>query len=557
MKKKSDKVKSKPKTIKLTDPESGGTLRTTAMQGMMKEWTQSALAMLGGLSDYNPDDLVLSKGTGVKIYQDMIRDPYVKAAISLKKISVSRLPMRILPASEDEKDQEIAKFVEMNLEKMETTIDTLLWGVMNCVDVGYSIGEMNYRIVETGDFKGKIAMKSVKSKDPYVFVFRIDEYGNIAAIVQRIGGFISEAGAQYKAGSLNMGQNEFPPDKFLIASFQPLYANPYGQSDLRSAYRAFFIKDWAWKFRAIFMEKWGMPPIIGTFPNGTTEQRRQKLEEVLESIQNETVITIPEDLKVEILRIASEGRTTEYERAIADLNKEILIGIMGSFLWAEEGKRTGARAQGQVHFQVSKLFVEHLATIIEDVLNRQLVKRIVDMNYKVEEYPKIKFETSRAEELSAEMSLDKDLKEMGVTLDPSYFYKKYGRPMPSQADAIQTVGPEIEGAPIPDQPIDDSAPAPEGPPAPDQPPSSPVPAEGTFDKLRQSSIPEDPQKIGQMREMYSWVLRMREVSVSTAPDFSKIESTAFALAGLERDFHKQNGRWMNHAEAWRIFNKSK
>lgn len=524
--------------LKLEDPSSSGETRFRAMQGMFKEWTKSALAMLGGVSDYNPDDLVLAKGDGVRIYQDMLRDPYVKAAINLKKFSVARLPVQILPASDSEEDQGIAKFVEWNFDHMETSMDTLLWGVMNCVDVGFSIGEMNWRVLEEGTHRGKIGVKSVKSKDPYVYTFRIDDYGNIVAIVQRIGGYIFPNSSPGAGNFNNFGQSEFDPSKFLVSSFQPLYGNPYGQSDLRAAYRAFFIKDWSWKFRAIFMEKWGMPPIVGTFPNGTTEDRRKKLEEVLESIQNETVITIPEDLKIEILKVAQEGRTTEYERAISDLNKEILIGIMGSFLWAEEGKRTGARAQGEVHFKVSKMFVEHLASVVEDVMNRQLIKRLVDLNYRTESYPRFHFETSRAEDLVMELDIDERLLKSGVKLDPAYFYRKYGRPTPSES--VATLEPGTT------EPTEFNV--------PDQAPET-VPSEETFTAMRSEALPEDPQKIGKLRETYAWMYRMREASSGTRR-FQEAEDVAFELAGLERQFRLKEGKWMDSGQAWNLFAKT-
>jgi hypothetical protein len=529
-------------------PGSGGRSRHVIANGMMEEWTRSAIALIGSLYDYNPDDLVLSKGQGVRIYQDMVRDPYVKAAVNLKKMSVSRLPADILPASDSEEDVDIAKFVEWTLENMRTSLDEMLWGVMDCVNCGYSIGEMNYKVIEAGDWKGKIGLDSVKSKDPYVFTFRLDDFGGVAKVIQRIGGIYSSSGgpSPYGSGSL-FGMEEFDPNKFLIATFQPLYANPYGSSDLRAGYRAFFIKDWAWKFRAIYMEKFGMPPIIGRFPNGTDEARRKQLEDVLDSIQNETVLTIPEDLQIEILRIATEGRSTEYERAIQDLNKEILIGVMGSFLWAEEGKRTGARAQGQVHFKVSKLFVEHLAKMIEETINRQVVRRIVDMNYDVTNYPKWRFEMSRAEELILELEMDGKLKEQGVSLDPDYYYRKYGRPKPAVTDEIQPLGmdpnEQLDGLPDPSQ----QQPDPNADPAADNK------MDPAFEPMRQESLPEDPQKIGKLREFYEVMSKIHAFRTGIRL-FSEPAKIGFLMAGKERAYRQTTkGQWLPAKTAWGLF----
>ena len=525
----------------IADATAGGKSRRRASDDLFNDLTRSSIAIMGGLHDYNPDDLVINKGIGVRVYQDMRRDPYVKAALNIKKFSVARSPAQILPASPSAEDQEIAKFVEWNLENMDISVDTLLWGIMDAVDIGYSIGEMTYKIVDDGRFKGKVAVRHVKSKDPYVYTFKIDEFGNIDKVIQRIsGGYVpsTQESLDFNPTGLNIrGEREFDPSKFLIMSFQPLYSNPYGQSDLRAAYRAFFIKDFAWKFRAIFMEKWGMPPVLGRFPNGTPESRRKQFEEVLDSIQNDTVITIPEDLKVEILNLVQAGRTTEYERAIADLNKEILIGIMGSFLSVEEGKRTGARAQGEVHFSVSKLFIEHLACILSDALNKSYIRPLVDLNFRVTEYPKHRFDTTRVEELLKDIMLDKELTSLGVPIDSAYFYKKYGRPTPAENQTGRYVGrdPLVPGrdpgrVDLPDQ-------------------IAPVPGSS---QLRQGSIPEDPRQIGKLRETWAWIFQMWEANGRKGKP-EDYEEAAFELAGRERKFREKHGRWMDSDEAHLMF----
>ncbi len=509
-------------------PSSGGKPRYKIGGNILKEWTQSAVAMTGGLHDYNPDELVINKGDGVRVYQDMLRDPYVKAALSIKKLSVARAPHRILPASESEEHQRHAKFIEWNLENMDTTVDTLLWSITNALDVGYSISEMNYKVLKIGEWKGKIGMRSVKSKDPYVYSFKIDQHGNVDKVVQRIYGAYFEGG-DFAVTPGTQDQREFDPKKFLITTFMSLYSNPYGSSDLRAAYRAFFIKDWTWKFRAIFIEKWGMPPVVGKFPQGTSEKRRQQLEDVLDSIQNDTVITIPEDLKIEIMNLSMAGRTTEFERAIADLNKEILIGIMGSFLSVEEGKRTGARAQGEVHFSVSKLFVEHLAGVVCETINKNYIKPLIDLNFVTDRYPKYHIDISRVEELLKEIDVDKAFRDMGIPLDKTYFYDKYKRPSPPESQIDRQVGHD--------------------PGTPEDPSGTGVGGGPTgFDRLRNDALPEDPQKIGKLRETYRWFFRMHE-----HPD---PEEAAFALAGQEREFYKDHKTWMGHDEARAEFKKA-
>lgn len=552
----------------------GGTLDEASAGGhrllttkLMREWTESAQAILNETWDYNPDDLVQQKGKHIKVYQEMLRDPYVKAGLLIKKLSVLRLPTEVLPASSKAVDQEIAKFIEEQIETMDTPWHTLLMGVMDCVDCGYSIGEINYRIIEKGVYKGMIGWDSVKSKDPYVYTFRIKRNGNVDKIVQRLG----VAALLQNRGEGDERSGEFPPHKFLVSSFQPKYNNPYGMSDLRAAYRAFFIKDWAWKFRAIFMEKWGSPTVVGSFPNGTPEARRKQLEEVLESIQQETTLTIPEDLKIEIIRVATTANITEYERSIADLNKEILVGILGSFLAVEEGKRTGARSQGQVHLWIAKLFVEALVYQVQEDLNRQWVKRIVDINYPdVVRYPKIKFELSRVEELLEEMELDTGLQKMGFPIDEAYVAKKYGRPVRGKGAGLRVDGVASDGegkvlVPLDVQKAEKAADEREkriargdnpGAAGPSSSPRTNLSEQlaGVFSTLRSEVLPVDGQKIGPLKEMYAHMTRVYG-ALRGIKKFAEADQIAFDLAGEERKKFVAEKSWMTDDEAYAAFLK--
>ena len=53
---------------------------------------------------------------------------------------------------------------------------------------GYSILEINYRPITSGKFAGKIGIASVKSKDPALFGFELDDFLNITGLfLQRDG----------------------------------------------------------------------------------------------------------------------------------------------------------------------------------------------------------------------------------------------------------------------------------------------------------------------------------------------------------------------------------
>lgn len=497
----------------------------------MREIAKSAAAVLGELEDWNPDDLVIDKGDGVGVYQDMLRDPYVKGALCLKKFAVIRLPAKIIPATEKARDQEIAQFVEYCFEEMETALVDMLLSIMGSLDCGYSISELNWQVLGQGMFAGKIGLKTVKGKDPYIYSFKTDKYDNIKKVFQRQGSYGSTESA-YLA-----------PKKFAIMSYMPQYSDPYGRSDLRAAFRAFIIKDWAWKFRAIYMEKFGTPPIIGKVPPGTSTTKVNAYLAILESMQNDTSIVLPEDLKHEILNLATAG-PTEYERAITDLNKEILIGIIGSFLAVEESRRTGARAQGQVHFDVVNLFVDYLARVVAEVVNRQIVRRLVDMNYDIEcRYPKFTFDTTDLSRLLKEIEIDERLHEMGVQVAKDYYHLKYNRPIPPE-DESQPIGPDAPDVVDPTQ---------QDPGVADPTQQDPNAVDGGFDLARDAALPEDGDDIGRLRQMYETVAFVEHPRFGVSGKNLDADRIAFKLAGAERRHYRKHKKWMKPKAAWRKF----
>ena len=366
------------------------------------------------LLNFNPDELTQNKGKGVKLYQDMVRDPYVKAGMEFKKSAVLAMPWSVQPASSDPRDVEIAVFFQTVFTTMQHPFSRFLESAMDALDCGYSIVEKVYGRIPQGKYRGKWGIDRLASKDPAVYEFRLDKFSRVKAVTSR---FTSE---------------EHPPHKFFIFSHRPRYENPYGMSDLRAAYRAFFIKDLVWKFRALYLERFGMPPVLGYFPPGTSDAKRKELLKILKTMQTESVMTIPNDIVVKALEIATLGKQTEYERAIADLNKEILVGILLSFQPVEEGKRVGSRVSSREGRKVTQMAVERLAHDLEQDIDRQIIRHLGWFNFNVDQYPNLVFDIADDDRDLTDLEIDKALRvDLNVPMSNDYFYRKYRRNPPS------------------------------------------------------------------------------------------------------------------------------
>jgi phage gp29-like protein len=186
------------------------------------------------------------------------------------------------------------------------------------------------------------------------------------------------------------------PRDFILFAHLGRYESPYGQSELRAAYRAYWLIDNIWKFRAVYLEKFGGPTLVAKHPAGALESERARLLEVLRTIQNETGIVIPDDVTIEAIDISTRGEA-DYRSAIHDLRREILVSVLGSFMTTEEGDRTGARALGLVHQDTVQVFVRFLAKLLANTINEQLVRPLVELNFARAQAPRFAFDVETSE----------------------------------------------------------------------------------------------------------------------------------------------------------------
>ena len=124
--------------------------------------SESKLSYKNGIIPYNPDTLISRKG--MQIYDQMRIDDMVKSSLSLKKFATLAPNFKIVPASSQERDEEIADFVNYCIEQMEGSMNDALMQIMSALDFGYSVTEINYQLFEGGKYPQKVGLKNFDSK---------------------------------------------------------------------------------------------------------------------------------------------------------------------------------------------------------------------------------------------------------------------------------------------------------------------------------------------------------------------------------------------------------
>ena len=361
----------------------------------------AARSALSLMPPYNPDDLVGKRGYAV--YDQMQRDAQVQACLQIKKLSLLSRGWEVHPADDSPEDVRIADFVRFALEDMRGSILDVLYNALDAMAKGFAVMEINYRIVgslERGSFDrrersaiirsndstsyaGLIGLASIKSKDPATFEFDLDEFANIRSL-RRVGSL--DCGERSAIRRSN-DQTALPADKFVIYSYCPRYESPYGTSDLRAAYKHYWSKDLLIRFMNLYLEKYGSPTAKGSYKRGTPRAAQDELLKVLDKIQQETAIVIPEDVQVELLE-ANRGGEAGYLAAIEFHDKQIAKAILNQTLMTDEGMRVGSFALAKVHLDVLKMCLKKIKRDLEEtVMREQVIRRLVDYNFSAASYP--------------------------------------------------------------------------------------------------------------------------------------------------------------------------
>jgi phage gp29-like protein len=388
-----------------------------------------------------PAQLLRSEGASSRffrnaydLYRDMEdKDAHLFAVLQTRKNGVLSRPRKITAASDNPRDQKIAGFVRKTLDQSPEW-DSSLLGLLDALGKGFSTLEIMWKID-----RGNVALDALKFRPQGIFQF--DANGELhlqPSLYSKLSRRETPPKTQelhhpfeHSALSANNRESSLPPRKFLLFRFGATPESPYGRGLLMKAYWYYWFKKNNLKFWILFNEKFGSPTIIGKYRLGAGEEERKRLHEVVASLQNDTGVTIPENVALEFLEAKRTGAINTY-RELADwCNDEMSKLVLGATLTTGEGRRSGSLALGKVHERVRSEYIESDARALMNVINSQLIRWIVDFNFGADTpAPRFVIDTTEDDGLEQEIQVDQELVKMGVPLPLSYFYERYKRPAP-------------------------------------------------------------------------------------------------------------------------------
>lgn len=318
---------------------------------------------------YNPDDLWQKTGD-YSIYEDMALDDQVSVCLRLKKDLIIGDGGMFVPGDEGQ-DEIIAALEKAFGDDYGIgeigDFDSDLEEVLSGYEFGFSISEKIFKINDDGT----LGLKGLRTRHPNSWRLHQDNKGNITKYEQLT----------------TEGNLDINPKSIIHYVNDPKFSNPYGNSDLRTAYMAWFTKRQVLKYFAIFLEKAASPIPVGKYDKNAPQGAIDKLFESLKRFQSKTQLVIPKEIDVEFLEAKNTGEA--YTKALHFLNMVIGRSMFVPDLLGFTGSETGGGSLALGKEQMN-LFFKHIMKRrknLEQIINRHLVKPFVVYNYGLMDEP--------------------------------------------------------------------------------------------------------------------------------------------------------------------------
>lgn len=331
---------------------------------------------------------------------------------------------RLLPASDTPRDVAIAAWAEKALEQIEGPnggFSADLADLLYALFTGLSVLEIDWQPqrlelnenaqAELGNRTDYILPRELLHRFPGNFVF------------DRMGQMFLDHGATRR--------DAVQPRKYLRHVCGGHYENPYGAGLFQHVWWFYYFKKSVLRSWLVACDKHGTPTTVLKHPNGYSEEQCNRLVAIIDQINTDTGFVIPEDIQAELLEAAHNGGSPHAE-LMAYCDNAIARAVVGSTLTSGEGERSGSLALGKVHLEVARDKIEQDAKALAWVVNRQLLRWMIDINFGAEiPAPLWKIDTSEPGDAKHDLDVARELLGMGVRIPTSYFYERFLIPQPN------------------------------------------------------------------------------------------------------------------------------
>lgn len=340
----------------------------------------------------NPDPVLKKMGRDISVYREILSDSHVGGCVRRRKAAIKGLEWRITPTGNEKTDEILAALFD------RLPVNQIINQILDATLFGYQALEVMW-----ASENGLLLPSEIVGKPQEWFVFDEDNRLMLRTKENRNGDIV-------------------PDKKFLLATQQADYMNPYGRADLAMCFWAATFKKGGFKFWLEFAEKYGSPWLVGKYPRNANTHEIDELLDSMEKMLGTAVAAIPDDSSIDMLESRSKGGSSQvFDDFLRYCKSEIAIALLGQNQTTEaEANRASATAG----LEVTRDIRDDDASMVEGVFN-QLLAWICELNFHVDTLPTFElYEQESIDKLQAER--DGLLAVLGVQFTEQYIMRTYG-----------------------------------------------------------------------------------------------------------------------------------
>lgn len=340
----------------------------------------------------NPDPVLKKMGRDISVYREILSDSHVGGCVRRRKAAIKGLEWRITPTGNEKTDEILATLFD------HLPVNQIINQILDATLFGYQALEVMW-----ASENGLLLPTEIVGKPQEWFVFDEDNRLMLRTKENRNGDIV-------------------PEKKFLLATQQADYMNPYGRADLAMCFWAATFKKGGFKFWLEFAEKYGSPWLVGKYPRNANAHEIDELLDSMEKMLGTAVAAIPDDSSIDMLESGSKGGSSQvFDDFLRYCKSEIAIALLGQNQTTEaEANRASATAG----LEVTRDIRDDDARMVEGVFN-QLLAWICELNFNVDTLPTFElYEQESIDKLQAER--DGLLAVLGVQFTEQYIMRTYG-----------------------------------------------------------------------------------------------------------------------------------
>lgn len=364
----------------------------------------------------------------MELFEDMEeKDAHLFAQLQTRKLAVAGLDWEIHPFSEDEKDKQIADFVNQQLKNIEN-FDAVLIDMLDAIGKGISIMELDWMVDD-----GWNVIKDIEYVHPKKLVW--DSTTDELMVCTK----------DYPSGIT------LPENKFVIHKYKAKSGHASRSGLLRVVSWMYLFKNYDLKDWVSFCEVFGMPLRLGKYDASASEDDKKQLMEAIISLGTDAAGIVPSSTKIEFIESQKTTSVEIYEKLARYCDEQISKAILGQTLTSDSGG--GSYAQSKTHDEVRHDLTVADAKALAVTIRRDIIRPLVEFNFGMDaNIPFFKFDYKDTDDQKETVEIYKALVcDMGLEIPKSHIYKKFNIPKPESGEDILKPVQRVIGQTLPEE----------------------------------------------------------------------------------------------------------